>query len=292
MAPLERRTYGLALVTIASVFWSTAGLFVRMLDVDLWTMLVWRSLFAALSLALVAGVQTGWRLRTIASGFGWPGLIAVPISAVSMVSYVAALKLTSVTNVLTVYATVPFIAGALAFVWLGETVRPRFIAASAIALIGIVIITGSATRPRDLAGNAFALLMTVTFAIVLVMARRYPLLGLSSINSAAAGLCALACLPLASGAVPELAQLVVLAAFGVTTTALAYLLFLTGGRHIPSGEAGLLGLLDVVLGPLWVWLAFSERPSNAALLGGSIVIAAVVWYLSAELRRPSAARGT
>ena len=88
---------------------------------------------------------------------------------------------------------------------------------------------------------------------------------------------------------PDQIQLVVLAGFGVTTTALAYLLFLTGGRHVPSGEAGLLGLLDVVLGPLWVWLAFSERPSNAALLGGGIVIAAVVWYLSAELLRPSAA---
>ena len=261
-----------------------------MLDVDLWTMLAWRSLFAALSLAAVAAVQTGWRPRAVLASLGWPGLMAIPISAVSMFSYVAALKLTTVTNVLTVYATVPFIAGALAYVWQGETVRPRFIAASAVALVGIVITTGSATRPQDIAGNGFALLMTVTFAIILVMARRYPHLGLSWINALAAGLCALACLPLMSASVPDARALAVLAAFGITTTALAYLLFLTGGRYVPSGEAGLLGLLDVVLGPLWVWLAFSERPSSAALLGGSIVIVAVAWYLLAELRRPTAAR--
>ena len=290
MQTVHPRIYGLVLVGLASLFWSTAGLFVRMLDLDLWTMLAWRSLFAAVSLALVAALQTGWRRGGSRPVLGWPGLAAIPISALSMFSYVAALKLTTVTNVLSVYATVPFIAGGIAYVWLGERSRPRFVGASLLALVGIVIITGSSARPADMAGNGLALLMTVTFAIVLVMARRFPDLGLSTINALAAALCALACLPLMSGRIPDPVQLGVLAAFGVTTTALAYLLFLTGGRHIPSGEAGLIGLLDVVLGPLWVWLAFAERPSLAALLGGCLVLAAVLWYLAADLRVPWAAR--
>jgi drug/metabolite transporter (DMT)-like permease len=77
--------------------------------------------------------------------------------------------------------------------------------------------------------------------------------------------------------------------FGIATTAGAYVLFLIGGRYIPSGEAGLIGMLDVVLSPLWVWWLFDERPSHAALIGGVLVLGAVVWYLGAQRRAGRAA---
>ncbi len=290
MTSIDRRTFGLALIGVASVLWSTAGLFVRLIDLDLWTMLAWRSFFAALSLLLVVLIQNGSRSRKALFGIGWPGLAAIPISAISMFCYVAALKLTTVANVLTVYATVPFIAAGLAYVWMGERAKPRVIWASLVALVGILAMAGSATRPQDIAGNALALLMTATFGIVLVMARRYPSLGMAPVNAFAAALCALACWPLASPIVPSAYQLVLLALFGATTTALAYLLFLIGGRSVPSGEAGLVALVDVVLGPLWVWLAFAEQPGLAALIGGGLVLAAVAWFLSAELGAPKIAR--
>jgi len=123
------------------------------------------------------------------------------------------------------------------------------------------------------------------------MARRYPALDMAPINAAGAALCAVIVWPLMASGVPQLSQLLILALSGVTNTALAYILFLTGGRHVPSAEAGLVGLLDVVLAPLWVWLAFREYPGQAAILGGSIVLASVVAYLSTGLRRnvPSSA---
>jgi drug/metabolite transporter (DMT)-like permease len=68
------------------------------------------------------------------------------------------------------------------------------------------------------------------------------------------------------------------------TSGLAYLLFLTGSRLILSSEAGLIALLDVVLGPLWVWLAFAENPGVPAIIGGGIVLASLVWYLSTDWR--------
>ncbi|MEI7599669.1 MAG: EamA family transporter [Aestuariivirga sp.] len=72
--------------------------------------------------------------------------------------------------------------------------------------------------------------------------------------------------------------------FGITNTALAYYLVLVGARYIPAAEAGLVSTLDVVLGPVWVWLIFAEVPSRAAIFGGSIVLAAVVYYLLSEAR--------
>src|SRR5262249_13208462 len=135
----------------------------------------------------------------------------------------------------------------------------------------------------DFEGDALTLLMTVTFAVLVVMARRYPSLSMAPINALAATLCALVCWPLMPGAAVTTEELLILAAFGTLTMGLSYLLFLTGGRRIPSGEAGLIGLLEVVLAPLWVWLAFGETPSSAAFVGGSLVLGAVLWFLSEGL---------
>src|ERR1051326_2518524 len=110
MAEIGSHAYGVALVSAAAVLWSTGGFFVRLLDLDVWTMLAWRSLFAALSLALVVMVQNRQHALRAVRAIGWPGLAAIPIAVVSMGAYVIALKLTTVANVMIVYATVPFVA--------------------------------------------------------------------------------------------------------------------------------------------------------------------------------------
>lgn len=284
------RVYGITLVAAATTLWSTAGLYVRLLDLDLWTMQAWRAFFAALSLFALIGVANGRRTLSTIWAIGWPGVAAVPISAISAVSYIAALKLTTVANVLVVYATVPLVAATIAFLWGGERITRRSLIASIVALAGIVVMAGAATRPGDIAGNALSFLMTLTFAILLVMVRRFPALAMAPVNALGAALAAVICWPLMAGGSPSLGELLMLALFGATTTGLSYLLFLTGARYIPSSEAGLVGLIEVVLGPLWVWLAFGEQPGRPAIIGGGLVLAAVIWYLpNRSLRRGNGA---
>ncbi len=280
------RVLGIVLVTGGVVLWSTAGLFVRLLELDNATIQAWRSLFGALSLLAIVLLQHGLRTPQVFRSIGWAGVAAVPVSAISMFTYVIALKLTTVANVMIVYATVPFIAAAVAFVWNGERSTRRTIVASAVALLGIGVMAGSATRVGDLAGGALSLLMTLTFAILLVMARPYPSLSMAAINALGAGLCALLFWPLMPGVGVTARELAILAAFGTATMGFAYLLFLSGGRRIPSGEAGLIGLLEVVLGPLWVWIGFGEVPDRAAILGGGLVLGAVIWFVSDGVVRP------
>ena len=286
------RSYGVTLVAMAAVLWSTGGLFIRALaSLDLWTMVVWRSVFAAIALAFVIGALNRSRSLGVIKRLGWPGLIAIPIALVSMTSFVAAVWLTTVANVMIVYATVPFIAAGIGFLWNGERPSRRMLAAAGAAFLGVAIMAGASSDLDDLLGCAVALLMTTTFAVQLVMARRYPTLEMAPVNGAGAALCAVIFLPLALTQIPDAQQLLILLAFGIATTAGAYVLFLVGGRYVPSGEAGLIGMLDVVLSPLWVWWMFNEQPSHAALIGGVIVLAAVLWYLGSELRtRASAGR--
>src|SRR5258708_30601252 len=119
MGPMRGRAYGIGHVGVGSMLWSTAGLFVRLLaadgQLDLWVMLAWRSLFAATSLFLLVGFQHKGRSLQAIRAIGWPGFAAVPVSAITMFSYVAALKLTTVGNLLTIYATVPFVPAGLVF---------------------------------------------------------------------------------------------------------------------------------------------------------------------------------
>jgi drug/metabolite transporter (DMT)-like permease len=270
-----KRVRGIALVAAASVVWSTGGLFVRFLDLDLWTMQAWRALFSALSLLVVVIIDKGGEAPKAFYDMGRLGLLAAPVAAVSMICFVAALKLTTVANAMVIYATVPFVAAAVAYLWVREKIERRTLIASLGALFGIAIMAGSATRPSDLAGNALSFLMTLSFAVLLVMARRYPSMAMAPINA----LGALLCFPFVPSGMPSASEMLVLAIFGATTTGFAYLLFLNGGRLIPSSEAGLVGLLDVPLAPLWVWLVFGEEPTFSALIGGAIALAAVIWCL-------------
>ncbi|MBC8129369.1 MAG: DMT family transporter [Rhizobiaceae bacterium] len=283
---MSERTVGLLFVAAATVLWSTAGFFVRLIDLDVWTTLGWRSLFGAAALGLILLRQRRTAGSAPAStAFGWVGWLAVLFSAVSMLGYIAALKLTSVANVLSIYATVPFVAAGIAFLWMGERPERRVVVASLVAMIGVLVVVGFSTGAGDLAGNATAFLMTASFAALLVMARRYPALGMVKVNALGALACVLVCLPLMSDIVPGAYDLAILALFGVICTGLAYVLFLTGGRRVPSGEAGLIALLDIVLGPLWVFLAFSENPGAPTIVGGAVILSSVAWYLWAGHRQ-------
>lgn len=280
---MQPRTYGMLLVGIATIMWSTAGLFVRALDLDVWTVLGWRSLFGGLALTIIILAKQRISAEPGKVPFYFYPLFGL-MAATSMYGYIGALKLTTVANVLAIYATVPFVAAGIAYVWLKETISRRVLTASLIAFVGVLIVAGFGAKPDDIAGNALAFLMTVTFSILLVAARRYPALRLAPVNALGSGFCVLLCLPLMSHAMPSLQEILVLAVFGSTTSGIAYLLFMTGGRYIPSSEAGLIGLLDVVLGPLWVWLAFAETPAVSTIIGGVIVLISVFWYLGSGMR--------
>src|SRR5262245_3445880 len=116
MSWVGSRSYGVTLVALAAVLWSTGGLFFRALSsLDLWTMVVWRSVFAAIALAVVIVALNRSRSLGVLKRLGRPGLIAIPIALVSMTSFVAAVWLTTVANVMIVYATVPFIASGIGF---------------------------------------------------------------------------------------------------------------------------------------------------------------------------------
>jgi len=288
---VEARLVGIMLVLGATVLWSSAGLFVRHVDLDAWKVLGWRSLFAAIALALIVLATRDRQSDLHATSFNAASWFTIPVAVVSMGAYVLSLKLTTVANVMVVYATVPLVAAAVAWLALRERLTLGVLLGSLVALAGVFIMAGGAVHPQDVLGIAIAFMMTLAMGLQIVLARKFPGMPMAKVNMAAALICAIVGLSLAAPGWPSPSEMLVLMLFGVTNTALAYYFVLRGARLIPSAEVGLISTLDVVLGPLWVWLLFSENPGPYAIAGGTVVLLAVLGYLLAGMKaRPGVAQ--
>lgn len=282
MSISQERHTGIYLVIASALMWSTAGLFVRMADLDVWSMVAWRSAFSFVTLGAFLIVQRRVGRRSRLGTYGMPGVAASAVSAFAAITYIASLQWTTVATVMTVYATLPFIATAIAFLWLRDRVTYRFVAAGSAAFVGVAISVGAAVSARDVLGILCAFAMTAGCATQIVFARRFPDMDTTMMTAFAALACLCIALPLMHSGIPTPQQLLACALYGVFTTGIGYILLLLGSRRIGSGEAGLLSMLDVVLGPVWVWLFYEEQISLPVLVGGAVVLAAVLWYLASD----------
>jgi drug/metabolite transporter (DMT)-like permease len=267
------------MVAASAVLWSTAGLFVRLATLDTATLVLWRSLFAAVTLGGLTLARGGPARMSAVVRSGGAGVLFIGTSVVSSTAYVLSLRLTTVANVMTVYAALPFIATGIGFVWIHERVSRRFLVAGGLATGGIIASAVAATGAGDLAGIGAALVMTAGFALQLVAIRRFGRVDVMALNACAAAACVPLMAPFAQMTLPSPVQLLSCACYGALTTGFAYVLALEGGRRVSPGEVGFISMLDVVLGPLWVWLAFGERPGALVIAGGAVVLGAVAWYL-------------
>ena len=278
------RRRGVLLVMTATVLWSLAGVFARLLGhLDVWTVMGWRATFGAVSISVVGIVE--WRRGRIEAAFGFGSLspLVAALALIAISGYTAAVMTTTIADVMIIYATLPFVAAGIGWLVNREAVSARTLAAGAVAFAGIAVMVGSGLGAGRLAGQTMSALMTVAFAGMVVLQRRRPLASIIAVNAVGALGSGLVGFALSPRPPLGLADLGVLFLFGLTTIGLAFVLFMEGAKRIPSAEAGLISLLDVVLGPVWVFLAFGENPGPMTVLGGAIVLGAALWRMAPDL---------
>ena len=267
---------GVTLVVLSAFAFSTAGFFTRLIDTDVWTMLFWRGLFGGL---FIAGYIV-WRERAGSvlafQRIGRAGLVAAGCSTAATICFVNALRETTVADVLVINATAPFMTAGLAWAWTGARERWTTLAASLVALLGVVVTVGAALSSGHLFGNFLALLMTILISTMMVVIRRHRDVSMLPAAALSAFLCALVVWPWAEPASATGRNFFYLALFGTTQFGLGLLLLTTGTRLISATRSALVGALETPLAPALVWLAFDEVPPLATCLGGAIVLAAVV----------------
>ena len=275
-APSQHRR-GIVLVVAAAIAWSTAPFFTRLLPFDSWTILFWRGLFGGALIAAILVLLQGWTGLRDFTRMGKSGWLVAALSTLGMVCFIPALQLTSTSNVAIIIATGPFVTAALAWIWLREIPRLRTTLASIVALCGIAIIVGGAHVGSDILGLALACLMTVAIAAMTVVVRQHKNTSMVAAASLSNILGSVVSIPFAQGiAAVSGHDLFVLAMFGFCQVALGLTLYMLGSRLLRSGQAALIATLETPLMPIWVWLAFQETPSPRALIGGALVIGAVI----------------
>jgi drug/metabolite transporter (DMT)-like permease len=278
---------GVLFVTLSAVAWSLAGYFTRLIPLDSFTLLTWRGLFGALGLLVVIVALRGRRWWHDFARMGRAEYAYVAITVCGMILFITSLGHTSVAHGAVIYATIPFLAAFLGWIFLGEIPGRVAIVASLFALAGVALMVGFGAD-GGLFGDLLAFGMTTCMAFSIILMRRNP--GMSAMSSACVGglISGLICMPFGTPFAVTDVQLMQMALFGVINSSMGLACFAIGSKRLPAIETALIGSLDAPLAPLWVWLAFNEKPGLNTMIGGGIVFAAVVFHIVLSQRKSAA----
>jgi drug/metabolite transporter (DMT)-like permease len=283
---MARERRGQIYVALAAVAWSTAGVLQRQLTLDTSTQVFGRAIFAGAGLLVYVAIVERGRLVPAFRSIGLAGIAVAVCVATASGCFIAALNHTTVARVLFILAVSPVLAALLAWVTLGEAITRRTALAMALALAGVTLMLG-APGEGSLAGDGLALVAALAFAVMLVITRWRHDVSMAPATCLSQVILVVAFLPFATPGAIDGDDAFWLATMGIAQIGLGFALLTVGARLIPAAQVGLITLLEVVLGPVWVWLALDERPSTLTLIGGAIVIAAIVIQTRAEPTVPA-----
>jgi drug/metabolite transporter (DMT)-like permease len=279
---------GLLCVTISAIAWSTAGFFTRLIPLDSFTLLAWRGIFGSLSLLAVVIAMNGRKTIHEFVRFGKAEWIYVALTVAGMIMFITSLGHTSVAHGAVIYATIPFLAAFLGWLFLSEIPGRSAIVSSVVAIAGVILMVGFG-RDGGLLGDLLAFGMTLSMALSIIVMRRNPTMSATPAACVGAFLSIFVCWPLGTPLDVTGLQIFQMALFGMVNSAVGLAFFAWGSRRIPAVETALIGALDTPLAPLWVWIAFGERPGINTIFGGAIVFAAVIGHIVASQKAQPAA---
>jgi drug/metabolite transporter (DMT)-like permease len=278
MNAIREHRIGLIFVTLATITWSSAGFFTRLIALDYATMIAARGFFGAIGILamMIAFNPRGWH-RAFAT-IGRFELMYIALVVLGMVAFVGSLGLTSVAHNSVIFAMIPLIAAFLAWAFLREIPSAHALGASVLAIVGVAIMVGFGLD-GGFWGDVLALVATLCMALGIVIIRRKPTISVTACSCIGSALSGLVCLPFADLGTLTAPNTVYLILFGLLNSAAGLTLYALGSRRLPAIETALLTTLDTPLAPLWVWLAFNETATPQTLLGGAIVLSAVVMHV-------------
>lgn len=284
---------GAALVLASAFAFSTAGLFTRLIETDVWTLLFWRGLFGGLFIAGCVLARDGAGAGRTLQQIGRAGLVAAACSALATICFINALRLAPVADVAVIGATTPFVAAALAWAWTGARERRATLVASLVALLGVALMVmpvadGAApTRGDRLTGDLLALAMTLLIAAMMVVIRHRRDVCMLPAAALSAFACAMLVWPVATPGAVTGPVLLLIASFGFFQFGLGLFLLTLGTRLVSATRAALIGAIETPLAPALVWLVVGEVPPAMTCVGGAVVLMAVALDLWPQRRRRS-----
>ena len=281
---------GVFYVLLAGLLWSTVGLGVRLIDdASAWQILLYRAFTLTPFLFAVLWIRSGGHPFAVIRQAGPSALFAGFALFFAYAGGIYAIQSTTVASALLIFAAAPMFAALLGWLVLGERLRPATGLAIAAAMTGVAVMVSEGFSTGNLIGDLAALGSALGFAIYTVILRRgrsrdmMPSVFLSGLVTIV--MSSLICLALGHSLVLTASDMSVAMVMGVGQVGLGLVLYTLGSKTVPSAEMTLLSLGEVLLAPVWVWMYMGEVPSRLTVIGGSILLAAIIGNAVTGLNR-------
>ena len=278
MTPTTDRFKGTLIMVLAVLVLSPDALLISLISSDTWTLVFWRGMLTATTLALALVSGYGLESLSLVSRMGIPGVVAGTFFAASTISFVMSVRLTAAANTLVIIAAMPLFAAVLSRMFLGDRVELRTWLAVMAGLAGISLVFRGSLAAGSPLGDLLALATALLMASNFVIIRKYrhvnmiPAVLLSGAITTA--ITAFMCHPFSIST----SDILLFSMMGAVVLPIPLSLMTIGPKLIPAAEVSLIMLLETFLGPFWVWMVLSERPARETFLGGGVLVLTLILH--------------
>ena len=268
---------GPLLVFFGACSLSFGGLIVKSFEgATLWQILFWRSLFFIMVVLIFLLISYKKKIFKSFYNSGIPGIFGGIILSSGFCGYVFAMYNTTVANTNFIIQTQTIFLAIFGYFFLKEKISKITLVSIFLAISGIILMVGSDLEPGQMSGNLAAFIMPVSFAILILIIRKYPNVDMVPLQLYA-GITAMIIGYIIAGKINISAHDIFLGFLaGFFQLGFGFILITIGARSTPSAMVGIIMLTEAVLGPFWAWLFINENSSFMVLIGGTIVIIAVL----------------
>ena len=265
------------LVFLGACSLSFGGLIVKSFEgATLWQILFWRSLFFILIVTIFLILSYKSKVLYAFKQSGLPGLIGGIILSSGFCGYVFAMYNTTVANTNFIIQTQILFLAIFGYIFLKEKISKVTLASIILAIAGVILMVGSSLSPGQMTGNLAAFIMPISFAILILIIRKYPHVDMIPLQLIA-GIVAMIVGYLIAGKINISYHDIFLGFLaGFFQLGFGFIFITIGARKTPSAVVGIIMITEAVLGPLWAWMFVNENPPMTVLIGGSVIIFAVL----------------
>ena len=272
-----RNLPGPLLIFLGALSLSFGGLLVKSFEgATLWQILFWRSLF--FSLTVLAFLIISYKGKTLKSFYvsGLPGFFGGIILSIGFCGYVYAMYNTTVANTNFIISTQILFLAIFGYLFLKEKISPLTLVSIFLAITGVLLMLGNSLSPGETSGNLAAFSMPITFAILIMIVRKFPKVDMIPAQFIAGISSCLIGFLLSEKLMISSHDIFLGFVAGFFQVGFGFIFITMGARSTPSAMVGIIMLSESVLGPMWAFLFAGERPSLFTLIGGSIILFAVL----------------
>ena len=265
------------LVFLGAVSLSFGGLIVKSFEGStLWQILFWRSVFFILVISIFLFISYKKTVFSALYKSGLPGLVGGIILSVGFASYVFAMYETTVANANFIIQTQTLFLAIFGYFFLKETISKLTLFCIFLAISGILLMLGTSISPGQMTGNLVAFIMPISFAVLILIVRKFPEVDMIPLQLVAGIFAMIIGLLLSPSIMVSPKDIFLGFLAGFFQVGFGFIFITIGARSTPAAFVGIIMLTEAVLGPFWAWMFANENPPLTVLIGGSIVITAVV----------------